>query len=390
MLKRLISTVREYVTKARQLSKHGSRSFPHVLMRLLISRVFYGMGPGYYDCRRFEGKRLSRVREYIPLHEREDLQRSLDAEEERPLVLDKALLYQHCLEHFIPAVPVLGVFSYSRTRYEDSVPVVRTHAELKVLFSKLSSGTYIVKPTCGGHGHGVKAIRVSGQGLRDFLDQPITLEQVSAAYVHDNPVWAGFIIQRHVTSHPLLKSIMPGPGLGTIRVVTFLGAADAVDIAYAICRLPVGSNIIDNFSGGVGNWVAPIGIVNGRFGNAVGRTESIPVFTEIACHPQTGVRFKDVVIPEWSRLLELVRTAARSLPHLRTVGWDIAVTPEGPKILEANWDWGADVIEVALNRGIKQELTDWTKKSLQARDKRPAVFVDSHLSSLGSYHHSSH
>lgn len=55
----------------------------------------------------------------------------------------------------------------------------------------------------------------------------------------------------------------------------------------------------------------------------------------------------------------MVRAAARKaylLPRCRYLGWDIALTPDGPAIIEANWQQGCDIIEYGDQRGIYHEL----------------------------------
>lgn len=45
----------------------------------------------------------------------------------------------------------------------------------------------------------------------------------------------------------------------------------------------------------------------------------------------------------WEEAFALVRGAAPHFLPLRTLGWDIAITPDGPMIIEANAHWGAEV-----------------------------------------------
>ncbi|TVQ29091.1 MAG: hypothetical protein EA370_15785 [Wenzhouxiangella sp.] len=45
-------------------------------------------------------------------------------------------------------------------------------------------------------------------------------------------------------------------------------------------------------------------------------------------------------MPFWSVILDHVRSAHLALPGYMVLGWDVAVTPEGPLILEANGNFG--------------------------------------------------
>ena len=55
-------------------------------------------------------------------------------------------------------------------------------------------------------------------------------------------------------------------------------------------------------------------------------------------------------------MTELFLRAQQSAPALKSAGWDIAVTLDGPLLLEANLTYGTDILQVAYGRGLKSEL----------------------------------
>lgn len=59
-----------------------------------------------------------------------------------------------------------------------------------------------------------------------------------------------------------------------------------------------------------------------------------------ASHPETDVTIADFRLPMFEDVLALVDRAARVVPQVRYVGWDVAVTPEGPVLVEGNWAAG--------------------------------------------------
>lgn len=79
----------------------------------------------------------------------------------------------------------------------------------------------------------------------------------------------------------------------------------------------------------------PIDLATGRL-RAFGRTKPAFGGTTYTAHPDTGFVFADVRIPFWDELQELVRAAARELAPLRAIGWDVAITPDRPVLIEAN------------------------------------------------------
>ena len=141
----------------------------------------------------------------------------------------------------------------------------------------------------------------------------------------------------------------------------------SVNIPYAVAKIPVGDSVTDNFDAGYsGNWVCPVDVATGRLGNAVGKTPSVPIFSEIDRRFDTGAIFKEMKVPCWEEVKSTVVKSALAFSDLRTLGWDVAVTERGANILETNWDWGENIIEVAHNRGLRFELTELTRRSLLA------------------------
>ena len=59
-------------------------------------------------------------------------------------------------------------------------------------------------------------------------------------------------------------------------------------------------------------------------------------FVEYTAHPVTGVQFKGFQVPYWQECLELMRKALPLASKISNIGWDMAITPEGPLLIEAN------------------------------------------------------
>ena len=53
-------------------------------------------------------------------------------------------------------------------------------------------------------------------------------------------------------------------------------------------------------------------------------------------HPMAKIPFKDVVVPYVKESFEMALKAALVVPEVRYVGWDIAITENGPLIMEGN------------------------------------------------------
>jgi len=80
-------------------------------------------------------------------------------------------------------------------------------------------------------------------------------------------------------------------------------------------------------------------------------------------HLDTGVAFEDVRIPYLDEVIDLVKEAATYFPELPYIGWDVAITPSGPVIVEGNYISGAFNTYQVINYlchgvGIKKELEE--------------------------------
>lgn len=60
-------------------------------------------------------------------------------------------------------------------------------------------------------------------------------------------------------------------------------------------------------------------------------------------HPDSGFTIADFQLPMIDEVKAFVDQAARVVPQVQYVGWDIVVTPDGPVLVEGNW--GAGVYE---------------------------------------------
>lgn len=60
-------------------------------------------------------------------------------------------------------------------------------------------------------------------------------------------------------------------------------------------------------------------------------------------HPDSGFTIADFQLPLMDEVRAFVDQAARVVPQVQYVGWDVVVTPDGPVLVEGNW--GAGVYE---------------------------------------------
>jgi hypothetical protein len=52
----------------------------------------------------------------------------------------------------------------------------------------------------------------------------------------------------------------------------------------------------------------------------------------------------------------MVRKAAVLFPENRSIGWDIAITKDGPELIEGNHNWCKLLWQLPVKQGLKKDL----------------------------------
>lgn len=160
------------------------------------------------------------------------------------------------------------------------------------------------------------------------------------------------LIEEFVTQHPALNELSPS-GLNTIRIITQFHRNEVV-ILGARLRVSVNSPV-DNMA--AGNLAAPVdpetGIVTGP------GVYSDITKEKVSIHPVTDKPIEGFQVPHWGKVMKLADTAARNAGGNRSVGWDIAVTPDGTELIEGNHNWCKLLWQLPVSRGLKNELTKY-------------------------------
>lgn len=80
-------------------------------------------------------------------------------------------------------------------------------------------------------------------------------------------------------------------------------------------------------------------------------------------HPDSQVPFKGEQMPRWGELRAMATLLALRLPKVVYVGWDLALTPDGWVLMEANK--GEFIAQqITLGRGLRKEFEERLKGSL--------------------------
>ena len=158
------------------------------------------------------------------------------------------------------------------------------------------------------------------------------------------------LLQPRVVNHQGLASLAAG-GLCTLRVVTCLDPGATPRLLQAVLNIPTGRSDINNF--GSGGLAAAVDGASGALGLAIGDDASA---APLAAHPTTGAAVPGRVVPQWRATVDLCLAAHAHFPEFHSIGWDIAPTPAGPLLLEANTIWDVDLAQMATGQPLAAVL----------------------------------
>jgi len=170
-----------------------------------------------------------------------------------------------------------------------------------------------LKPRRGGNGEGHR---------RSTVDTHLLAALASLCETHT--------VQALEANHPQLRELCPD-SLASLRVRTLHDGSGTLNLfGYADLKLARRGSIVSNVSRG---GVSAIVDEAGRLQN-----EAIDLGgTRYQAHPDTGIRFEGRAVPFYEEAVALCRRAHLALaPDLFVIGWDVAITPRGPVILEPN------------------------------------------------------
>ena len=190
----------------------------------------------------------------------------------------------------------------------------------------------------------------SGKGIYKniYLDEGSDLHEIYD-YLKENKLFVEGSILQHPTMAKLNET-----SINTVRVVTLLDKNEEAHVMYALQRIGLKGMSVDNVgSGGIYTVLSE----DGKIINPCWSDKTITTYTK---HPSTGMDLIGFEVPYFKEALELCKKAAKVEKHIRYVGWDIAISVDGPCIVEGNplpgYDMPQNYFVTNKDTGLKPEF----------------------------------
>lgn len=198
----------------------------------------------------------------------------------------------------------------------------------------------------GDCGRGVEKLYV-----KDF-DSPAAM----LAYIREH----GQVVLEHVLpQHEDMARLHPS-SVNTMRILTDL-VDGQVHIAYITVKMGRGSGVCDN--SGQGGILCRVDPQSGKIISPA----TDDYFNVYEKHPDTGIVLQGYQLPMVDRAVAMAKEAALVFPQVGHVGWDMAITPTGPAIIEGNEFPGTDLCQLAPFYPEKCGLWPYYKELLGIR-----------------------
>ena len=193
---------------------------------------------------------------------------------------------------------------------------------VKVFIEKHKSA--FVKPVSSEQGNGICKIKESDK------------EKIQELYSKRDKF--PFLLEEIVRNCDAMNQINPY-SLNTLRVYTIVPKGESAKVVSVSLRCGCGDVAVDNWgAGGVGYPVdIELGIICTYGKNKKGQS--------FAIHPGTKTQMIGMKIPYFKEALQLAVDCTMHNPKVLYAGVDVALTPNGPELIELNFPGGHDFLQ---------------------------------------------
>ncbi len=277
------------------------------------------------------------------------------------LVEDKAAFYALCRGVGLPVPALHAVFD--RLGHGVDGVTLGDAPDWEPLLGGLLDDI-VIKPVRGVYGRGVRVYSRIPGGFRNLVSGELeTAASLAASLFSDAD--GRLVIQERLRNHPEIVSLTGTPSLQTVRFQSLVTRDGHCVLAGCNVKLIGGDGVTDNIAGGrAHNFSASVRLEDGVLRHGVLLSATGIGIDPVPRHPRTGLPIEGFRLPFWDEAKVLVRRAATAFLPLRTIGWDVALTPGGPVLVEGNawWDPPNELCASPADTSHAQEMAGFLER----------------------------
>ena len=301
----------------------NKKSFLKIIKEVFILVVTKKEIPFYYFKYLYR-KDVKNYLDYFSIGEANAIGRSqLLHKPEYKSLLENKLFFALLSEKSPLNTPKLISYNLGNTfYYNNTVKQIYNKSDLVSFFEQVFTvnnleGLFFRPPSEYG-GKGV--FKLTRTGLKNELDVRFD-SLINGYYVHTK------IIEQHKEINKIHDK-----SVNTLRIISLITSENHPEIISVFMRFGVGDSVIDNASSG--GFFVGVNIDEGTLKDT-GHYLSQYGGAKIKKHPDSGFIFEGFKVPYFKEACEEVLKGIMVIPN-RFIGWDVAITPNGPIIVEAN------------------------------------------------------
>jgi len=260
---------------------------------------------------------------------------------------DKALFYMIVKGAGLPTPTTLAV---TGTKVRSGFPrFLPTKDAVTAYLLENRDWPLFMKPIDGMYSIG--ALKVMGlvDGRLDLFDgESATAEEVALYMTKISN--AGYLIQNCLLPSSFALQAF-GPNVPSVRFLILFSNNEPV-VESTVIKIPSGRHVADNYWRET-NLLGALACETGTIERVISGTGSGVV--EHQTHPVTSSQLVGKTIPDWPEICRTAINAASLFPGVRTQSWDVALTSDGPVLLEFNYGGDLNLHQLAHRRGILTE-----------------------------------
>jgi hypothetical protein len=321
------------------------RNFGTPVFRQIVDILLLMMHCGldaqaYYMLELYRRDRQRKAGAYLTRYETKNglltaLNHLIPKQGRRSNLSDKAAFDRICVEHGLQVPRILAVAHKGEIAWRNRRRLGDvTGLFVKPAISKGARGTDVFIALRGNALAGETHFLSAGGDALSELDLSARLAARSAGSGEKGGGKRGaqtLLVQERLENAPSVARFAQA-SLVVIRVITCLDASGRAHATHGMLR------VLSKLEPGwpsAAEYGAPIDLATGELGwLASDKREDALDFFDL--HPVTGARVAGAQLPEWPEVKELALRAHAVFDDRFVIGWDVAVTPEGPVLIEGN------------------------------------------------------
>lgn len=209
----------------------------------------------------------------------------------------------------------------------------------------------VIKTTESSHGDNVWVIKSI-----DYQDNDATLTRFDGQQLALSSVLGDeALVFESVVRQTAQFAAFNASSVNTVRFMTALYPDGSAKVIATFIKIGRAGRCVDNAGGG-GNVDVCVDVATGEIRHAIqfGGWRNVK---DIDCHPDSGAQLNGVLVENWEAVKAEVIRFQQAFPYCKVAGWDIALTDDGPVVIEVNDFWDRTG-QFFIRRGWRDEIRE--------------------------------